>query len=119
MVQLVNTLRAKNGLSHLSTNSMLTKVARLKASDMIKNNYFSHNSPTYGSPFDMMKKLGVSYGYAGENLAGASTVEIAHKNLVDSTGHRANILHASYKKIGVGVVPGGPYGKMFVQIFTD
>ena len=119
MIGLVNAVRAKNGFSSLSANTRLSKVARLKASDMIKNNYFNHNSPTYGSPFDMMNQFGISYRYAGENLAGASTVEIAHNNLMNSSGHRANILNASYKQIGIGVVNGGPYGKMFVQLFTD
>jgi len=119
MMGLVNAVRAKNGFSPLSANTRLAKVARLKASDMIKNNYFNHNSPTYGSPFDMMKQFGISYSYAGENLAGANTVEIAHNNLMNSSGHRANILNAGYKQIGIGVVNGGPYGKMFVQLFTD
>lgn len=119
MMGLVNAVRAKNGFSPLSANIRLSKVARLKASDMIKNNYFNHNSPTYGNPFDMMKQFGISYRYAGENLAGATTVEIAHNNLMNSSGHRANILNAGYKEIGIGVVNGGPYGKMFVQMFTD
>lgn len=119
MMGLVNAVRVKNGFSPLSGNTRLSKVARLKASDMIKNNYFNHNSPTYGSPFDMMKQYGISYRYAGENLAGATTVEIAHNNLMNSSGHRANILNASYKEIGIGVVNGGPYGKMFVQLFID
>ena len=96
----------------------LVKVARLKAQDMINKGYFSHTSPTYGSPFDMMKKYGVQYRYAGENLAGAPTVQSAHNNLMNSSGHRANILNASYTKVGIGVVSGGPYGKMFVQMFT-
>jgi len=85
---------------------------------MIDKGYFSHNSPTYGSPFDMMKKYGVQYSYAGENLAGASTVSSAHTNLMNSSGHRANILKSNYTKVGIGVVSGGPYGKMFVQMFN-
>jgi len=66
----------------------------------------------------MMKAAGVSYRYAGENLAGAPTVEMAHNSLMNSPGHRANILNANFTKIGIGVVSGGPYGKMFVQMFT-
>lgn len=86
---------------------------------MISNNYFSHTSPTYGSPFDMMKQFGVSYRTAGENLAGAGSVEAAHKNLMNSSGHRANILNGNYRAAGIGIVAGGPDGKMFVQLFTD
>lgn len=119
MIDLVNSYRVKNGAAPLAATAGLTSAARLKASDMIKLNYFSHTSPTYGSPFDLMKMQGITYGFAGENLAGAGTVEIAHKNLVNSPGHRENLLNRNYKKIGVGIVSGGPYGKMFVQLFTD
>ena len=118
MLDLVNSERVKAGLAPLIADAQLVRLARLKAADMIQNNYFSHNSPTYGSPFDMMKAAGVSYRYAGENLAGAPTVEMAHNSLMNSPGHRANILNANFTKIGIGVVSGGPYGKMFVQMFT-
>lgn len=118
MLGLVNAERVKNGLSPLSVNMKLTGIARLKARDMINNNYFSHTSPTYGSPFDMMRQSGISYRTAGENLAGASTVNIAHTNLMNSPGHRANILNGSFKWVGIGIVDGGRYGKMFVQMFT-
>lgn len=117
MLNLVNSERAKNGLSPLKPNLKLTEVARIKARDMIQNKYFSHTSPTYGSPFDMMRKFGISFRTAGENLAGAPTVDTAHKNLMNSPGHRANILNGSFKEVGIGVVDGGPYGKMFVQMF--
>lgn len=119
MINLVNAYRVKSGLAPLTASTDLTKAARLKAADMIKLNYFSHTSPTYGSPFNLMKQLGIEYGYAGENLAGASTVDIAHSNLVKSPGHRENMTSKNYRKIGVGIVSGGPYGKMFVQLFTD
>ncbi|ACV64239.1 SCP-like extracellular [Desulfofarcimen acetoxidans DSM 771] len=119
MLSLVNQERAKAGLKALQADMNIVKVARLKAKDMINLNYFDHNSPTYGSPFDMMKQFGISYGYAGENLAGASTVQSAHTNLMNSSGHRANILGANYNKVGIGIVDGGKYGKMFVQMFTD
>jgi len=105
------------GLSQLSPNLKATEVARLKARDMIAKNYFSHTSPTYGSPFDMMKQFGISYRYAGENLAGAPSTDIAHTNLMNSPGHRANILNSNYREVGIGIVNGGPYGKMFVQMF--
>ncbi|MFZ5632641.1 MAG: CAP domain-containing protein [Bacillota bacterium] len=118
MLDLVNAARAEAGLRPLQADMALVKLARLKAQDMIKNNYFSHTSPTYGSPFDMMKGAGVTYRYAGENLAGAPAVDIAHTNLMKSPGHRANILKPNFTKSGIGVVNGGPYGKMFVQMFT-
>ncbi|MFZ5645133.1 MAG: CAP domain-containing protein [Bacillota bacterium] len=118
MLRLVNEARIQNGLKPLSANKNMTTAARAKAKDMIDNNYFSHNSPTYGSPFEMLKKFGVYYRTAGENLAGAGTVDTAHKNLMNSPGHRANILNGNYREIGIGVISGGPYGKMFVQLFT-
>ncbi len=117
MLDLINTERAKKGLSPLKANLQLTQVARTKANDMIVKKYFSHNSPTYGSPFDMMKKFGVSYRTAGENLAGASNVDTAHTNLMNSPGHRANILNPNFKEIGIGVLSGSQYGKIFVQMF--
>lgn len=117
MLDLVNAERAKNGQPLLKANLKLTEVARLKARDMIDKNYFSHTSPTYGSPFDMMRKFGITYGTAGENLAGAPTVDTAHTNLMNSSGHRANILNGSFREVGIGIVNGGPYGKMIVQMF--
>jgi len=118
MVDLVNQERARVGLAPLQVDMTLVKLARMKAQDMIDKGYFSHTSPTYGSPFDMMKAAGVQYRYAGENLAGAPTVESAHTNLMNSSGHRANILNSNYTRVGIGIVSGGPYGKMFVQMFT-
>ncbi len=117
MLDLVNAERAKAGVAPLAVNPKLTEVARIKAKDMIDNNYFSHTSPTYGSPGDMIKKFGIAYNTVGENLAGASSVDAAHTNLMNSSGHRANILNQSFKEVGIGIVDGGPYGKMFVQMF--
>ncbi|WP_416730724.1 CAP domain-containing protein [Fictibacillus sp. JL2B1089] len=117
MLDLVNQEREKQGLPALKADPELTKVARVKAKDMIDNNYFDHNSPTYGSPFDMMKKFGVEYNTAGENLAGNSSVDGAHTSLMNSQGHRENILKSEYTSVGIGVVDGGQYGKMFVQMF--
>lgn len=117
MLNLVNQEREKQGLPALKADPELTKVARVKAKDMIDNNYFDHNSPTYGSPFDMMKKFGVEYNTAGENLAGNSSVDGAHTSLMNSQGHRENILKSEYTSVGIGVVDGGQYGKMFVQMF--
>ncbi|OOE12938.1 CAP domain-containing protein [Fictibacillus arsenicus] len=117
MVNLVNQEREKQGLPALKADPELTKVARVKAKDMIDNNYFDHNSPTYGSPFDMLKQFGVEYQTAGENLAGNSSVDGAHTSLMNSQGHRENILKSDYTNVGIGVVDGGQYGKMFVQLF--
>lgn len=117
MLDLVNQERSQRGLAPLKADLELTKVARVKAQDMIDNNYFSHQSPTYGSPFDMMSQFGIQYRTAGENLAGNQTVEAAHQALMNSQGHRENILKGDYTEVGIGVVDGGPYGKMFVQLF--
>ncbi|CCO07398.1 Allergen V5/Tpx-1 family protein [Desulforamulus hydrothermalis Lam5 = DSM 18033] len=118
MLNLINQERLAAGLQPLAYDAKLTELARLKAQDMIVNNYFSHTSPTYGTPFEMMKNAGVTYRYAGENLAGAPDVNTAHKNLMNSPSHKANILKPEYTKVGIGVVNGGPYGKMFVQMFN-
>ncbi len=119
MLELVNKERVLNGLQPLKIDMELVKVARVKSADMINNNYFSHTSPTYGSPFKMMKDYGVSYRMAGENLAGAYSVDSAHKNLMNSPGHRANILRTQFTHVGIGIVDGGPYGKMFTQMFIQ
>lgn len=117
MLSLINNERKKLKLHELKINMSLTKIARLKAKDMIDKNYFDHHSPTYGSPSEMVMQFGISYQRLGENLAGAQTVEKAHTNLMNSPGHRANILNREYTEIGIGIVNGGPYGKMFVQLF--
>ncbi|MGQ9532731.1 MAG: CAP domain-containing protein [Desulfotomaculales bacterium] len=117
MLALVNQARAESGLAPLTADPDLVRLARLKARDMVERGYFGHQSPTYGSPFDMLRSAGISYRYAGENLAGAPDVETAHNNLMASPGHRANILNRNYTRVGIGVVEGGPYGKVFVQLF--
>lgn len=119
MVNLVNQERAAKGLKPLEVDMRLVKLAREKANDLIQNNYFDHYSKTLGSPFDQMKRAGVRYHLAGENLAGSGSVERAHKALMESPTHRANILHKRYTHIGVGVIDGGVYGKMFVQHFME
>lgn len=119
MLDLVNQARAENNLPPLKINMEITNVARIKAQDMIDNNYFSHNSPTYGSPFDMMKSFGIQYVKAGENIAGNSSVKAAHESLMNSPGHRANILNPDYTHIGIGIKSGGQYGNMFTQMFAS
>jgi uncharacterized YkwD family protein len=117
MVNLVNQERTKLGLTALTVDMRLVKVARMKSMDMIKNNYFGHQSPVYGSPYDLLKSQGITYSAAGENLAGNSSVTSAHTGLMNSPGHRANILNTKYKKIGIGIIKGGPYGLMISQEF--
>lgn len=114
---LINKQRTQNGLSPLKENSELQRVARIKAQDMVNNNYFSHTSPTYGSPFDMMKSFKISYNTAGENIAGNSSNSDAVTAWMNSSGHRANILNSSFNQTGIGVVKGSKYGKIYVQMF--
>ncbi|PEA78678.1 CAP domain-containing protein [Bacillus wiedmannii] len=110
VVELTNAERAKQGLPALKIDTELSKVARVKSEDMQKNNYFDHNSPTYGSPFDMMKKFGISYTSAGENIAqGQRTPEEVVQAWMNSAGHRANILNNGFTHIGVGYVESGNY----------
>lgn len=118
MLNLVNQERTRRGLPALKADLALTKVARLKSQDMIAKNYFSHQSPTYGSPFDMMKRFGITYRTAGENIAGNGSVTGAHTSLMNSSGHRANILGSQFTHVGIGIVNGGSYGKMFTQMFV-
>ncbi|SCC07652.1 CAP domain-containing protein [Bacillus wiedmannii] len=110
VVELTNAERVKQGLPALKIDTELSKVARVKSEDMQKNNYFDHNSPTYGSPFDMMKKFGISYTSAGENIAqGQRTPEEVVQAWMNSAGHRANILNNGFTHIGVGYVESGNY----------
>jgi uncharacterized YkwD family protein/spore coat assembly protein SafA len=104
VVDLVNAERAKAGLSALKVNWELARVARYKSQDMIDNNYFSHTSPVYGSPFDMIKSFGLTYRAAGENIAmGQRSAKEVMQGWMNSSGHRANILNESFNEIGVGV----------------
>lgn len=107
VVKLVNQERAKAGLKPLTENAKLSNMAMDKAKDMSNNNYFDHNSPTYGSPFDMMKKYGISFSYAGENIAkGQKTPADVMNAWMNSEGHRANILNSNYTTIGVAYYNG-------------
>jgi len=116
VINLVNQIRREHGLSPLSANWQLARVARYKSQDMADNRYFSHNSPTYGSPFQMMKQFGITYRTAGENIAnGFSTAQAVVNAWMNSEGHRANILNPSYTQIGVGYVVSGNYWtQMFI-----
>ena len=117
VVRLVNVERRRAGLSELSYDWQLSRVARYKSQDMRQNNYFSHTSPTYGSPFQMMKSFGISYRSAGENIAkGQATPQAVVDAWMSSPGHRANILNASFTHIGVGYVADGRYWtQMFIS----
>lgn len=114
---LINKQRTNNGLTALKIDSEVQRVARIKAQDMVDNNYFSHNSPTYGSPFDMLKSLKISYKTAGENIAANSSNSGAVNSWMNSSGHKANILNGNYTHTGIGVVSSSKYGKIFVQMF--
>lgn len=118
VLKLVNQERSKVGLQPLKLSDKLTNIAYTKAKDMADKGYFSHNSPTYGSPFDMLKQFGVSYSYAGENIAaGQKSAEEVMNSWMNSSGHKANILNKNYTEIGVGFFRGGEYGTEWVQLF--
>ena len=103
VARLVNIERAKNGLPALTYNWELARVARYKSQDMINKHYFNHNSPTYGSPFDMIRAFGIRFTAAGENIAyGQRTAQEVMNSWMNSPGHRANILSRNYTQIGVG-----------------
>lgn len=116
VARLVNVARQENGLQPLAASSELSHVARIKSQDMVDNHYFSHTSPTYGSPFDMLASFQISYQTAGENIAyGQRTPQEVVDTWMNSPGHRANILNAAYTQIGVGYVANGNY---WTQLFT-
>ena len=116
VIRLVNEIRVQNGLKALTTNWELSRVARYKSEDMSSARYFSHTSPTYGTPFQMMQSFGLSYRTAGENIAyGQRTPATVVDAWMNSSGHRANILNASYTQIGVGYCASGNYWtQMFI-----
>lgn len=117
ILQLCNAERSKAGVSPLKANNDLTKLARMKSQDMVNKNYFSHQSPTYGSPFDMMKNYGISYMYAGENIAMNQTADKAFTAWMNSEGHRKNILNPNFTEIGVGIAGKGGGSNLYTQEF--
>lgn len=119
MLELVNKERVKVGLEPLVMDGPLRELARDYSKDMLQRGYFAHNNPEGQTPFDRMENYGIDFNNAGENLALAPSVELAHQGLMNSPGHRANILSPDYKRVGIGVMDGGVYGKMFSQEFTD
>ena len=118
ILKFVNQERQKAGVQPLTLSDQLTNVASIKAKDMADKNYFSHDSPTYGSPFDMMKQFGISYSYAGENIAaGQKSAAEVMNSWMNSSGHKANILNKNFTQLGVGFKRGGQYGTEWVQLF--
>ena len=120
VVELVNVERQKAGLPALKMDSAISNVARTKSKDMAVNNYFAHQSPTYGSAGDMLRQFGISWSAWGENIAsGQRTPEIVVNAWMNSSGHRANILSANFSKIGVGYVTNSNGTPYWTQIFTN
>ena len=114
---LINQQRISNGLTALKIDSELQRVARIKAQDLVDNNYFAHESPTYGTPFQMMTSFKISYKIAGENIAGNSSNNGAVNAWMNSSGHRANILNGNFNYTGIGIVSSPKYGRIYVQMF--
>lgn len=119
MFELVNMERAKVGVTALEWSPDAVPVARKHAEDMWRRKYFSHYSPEGDDVGDRLNSAKVKYSFAGENLALAPTLQTAHTGLMNSEGHKENILEMNFRKVGIGVIDNGVYGKMFVQVFTD
>ena len=117
LFDLVNEERTQRGLDALVWDDRLVPVARSHSDEMFRLKYFSHESPGSGSPFDRLKAVGITYSRAGENLAYAQSVSVAHRALMDSPGHRENILRPEFTRIGIGVISGGFYGRIVTQLF--
>ena len=119
MFQLVNKERTVRGIDPLSFSEGLASVGRNHCKDMFARGYFSHYTPEGFSPFDRMLSVSINFNYAGENLALTPNVALAMNGLMQSPGHKANILSINFKKIGIGVIDGGVYGQIFCQEFTN
>lgn len=119
MLELINHERREAGLRPLAPDESLQLLARAHAKDMFARGYFSHDTPDGQDPFARMEAAGIDYLTAGENLALAPTLELAHNGLMNSPKHRDNILFNEFGRVGIGVIDGGIYGKMYVQEFTD
>lgn len=119
LLQLVNAERIKHGIKTVIADIEMQQVANEHARDMYTRGYFSHNTPEGTDPFERMKKAGIDFMFAGENLAHSSNLFSAHKGLMQSPGHRANILNPAFGKLGIIILDGGPKGLMIVQEFRD
>lgn len=119
MLELVNEERVRAGLQPLAVDPDLREVARAHSREMFELSYFSHTSPRTGSPFDRMRRAGITFLVAGENLAYAPNVQVAHRGLMDSPGHRANILRVQFGRLGIGAIRSQLQGTMFTQKFRN
>lgn len=119
MLVKLNQERTSRGLSPVSFSEELARVGRAHCTDMFKRGYFSHYTPEGLSPFDRMVAADINFRYAGENLALAPNVELAMQGLMNSPGHKANILSKDFGKVGIGAIDGGVYGQMYCQEFSD
>ena len=119
MLQMINAERQKRGLKSLVADPEMQQVARAHSQDMFAKGYFAHDDPDGKDPFERIRAANIHFATAGENLALAQTVEIAHVNLMNSPGHRANILNPSFGRVGIGILDGGFYGLMISQEFRD
>lgn len=117
MLEQINAIRLEEGLQPLQADDRLAAVARRKAQDMIENDYFAHDSPDHGTPFDMLQEEGIGYALAGENLAAADSINSALDKLMESPEHRDNILEERFDKIGLGIVEGGSSRFTIVQLY--
>lgn len=118
-LDLINANREANGLQALEIDSEVQNVARLKAEDLVQNNYFAHNSETYGDIQNMLTTFGVSYSSAGENIAGNSSLSKAVEAWMNSENHKVNILSESYNYTGIAIAESETYGKIFVEVFVQ
>ncbi len=119
MLVLVNQERVARGLPQFVADPALTALARAHSADMAARSYFSHTNPDGLDPFDRMGAAGISFGSAAENIAWAPTVEWAHDALMDSPGHRANLLNPSLGRIGIGIAPKDSKSILVTQAFTN
>jgi len=117
LLSIINTERGKNNLPELQIDEELQNVAKLKANDIVQNNYFSHISPTYGTPFEMLKSHNIAYKTASENIAGNSNIQSAYDAWIASESHKDNILSNDYNYTGIAVVDSIAYGKIIVELF--
>lgn len=117
LLDLINNTRKNNNLTELLKDDSLYNAAQIKSDDMNKNNYFSHTSNTYGTPFELMRDLGISYKSAGENIAGNSDITSAFNSWINSENHKKNILSSSYNYIGIGITKSNNYGYLICAMF--
>ncbi len=119
LFELINNYRRENRRRILVYDEKLNKIAQLKAQDMVKNNYFGHNSRAYGTPFNMLKQMGVIFKSASENIVYSNNINAAHEKTVGNLTQRVNILNERYSRAGIGVFDSKSYGKIIVEIFIE